>query len=130
MQVTKAVTSELAPVVTTDFFTEYRLERDKFRSERSELLRDIIKSSKNDEARQRAQDTVLKLTVNKQKESDMENLIKARGFADALVFVQDSSVSAVVKTSSLTRDEVVQVAEVISRVCGIKPEEITVSAKP
>lgn len=130
MQVTKAVAPDIAPVVTSDFFTEYRLERDKLRSERSELLRDIMKNTKSDETRQRAQDSVLKLTVNKQKESDMENLIKARGFADALVFIQDSSVSAVVKTSSLSRDEVLQVAEVISRVCGIKPEEITVSAKP
>ncbi|MDF2569837.1 MAG: SpoIIIAH-like protein, partial [Sporomusa sp.] len=42
----------------------------------------------------------------------------------------ENSVSAVVKTTALTREEVVQVAEVISRTAGIKPEDITVSAKP
>ena len=70
------------------------------------------------------------MTLEKQREAEMENLIKAKGFGDALVFVRDNSVSAVVKTTALSREEVVQVAEVISRIAGIKPEDITVSAKP
>jgi len=47
-----------------------------------------------------------------------------------LVFVRENSVSAVVKTSALSREEVIQVADAISRVTGIKPEDITISAKP
>jgi len=132
MQVVKPVApeDETTVVISTDFFTEYRLERDRLRSERMELLRDIIKNSKNDEVRERAQNSVLKLIMDKEKEAEMENLIKARGFADALVFIQDEAVSAVVKASSLTREDVMQVADVISRVCGVQPEAITVSAKP
>lgn len=131
MQVTKQVTTEQAtPVAGPDFFTEYRLERERVRSERADLLRDIIKNAKNDESRQHAQDSVLKMAQEKERELEMENLIKARGFSDALVFIQDSSVSAVVKTPSLTREEVLQVADVISRVSGVKQEDITISAKP
>jgi len=39
-------------------------------------------------------------------------------------------VSAVVKTQTLNREEVMQVADVIGRVSGVKPEDITISAKP
>lgn len=131
MQVSKSVaTEQLVPAASPDFFTEYRLERDKIRSERSDLLRETIKNAKTEDARQHAQDTMLKLVQEKQREMEMESLIKARGFADALVFIKDNSVSAVVKTTALSREEVAQVADIISRVEGIKVEDITISAKP
>ena len=131
MQVVKPLPSEaVTQVAVTDFFTEYRMERDRIRSERSELLREVIRSAKSEESRQKAQDAVLKLVQDKQRESEMENLIKARGFADALVFTRDSAVNAVVKAQTLSREEVVQVADIISRVAGVGPEEITISAKP
>ncbi|EAX47918.1 conserved hypothetical protein [Thermosinus carboxydivorans Nor1] len=131
MQVAKTMTPEPAvPVTAPDFFTEYRLERDKIRSERFDLLREIIRSASGEETRQKAQEAVLKMTLEKQREAEIESLIKARGYADVLVFIRDNSVSAVVKTPSLTREDVMQVAEVISRVSGVKPEDITISAKP
>ncbi|HMM21266.1 MAG TPA: SpoIIIAH-like family protein [Selenomonadales bacterium] len=131
MQVVKTLPAEQpAAALASDFFTEYRLERDRIRSERSDLLREILQNSKTDESRQKAQDAVLKMVLEKQRESEMENLIKARGFADALVLMRDNSVSAIVKTQSLTREDVLQVAEVISRVSGFRQEDITISAKP
>lgn len=131
MQVTRPVTVEqVVPAASPDFFTEYRLEREKIRSERSDLLRESIKTAKNEEARQHDQDAIIKLMQEKQHETEMENLIKARGFTDALVFIRDNSVSVVVKTSSLSREEVIQVADIISRVSGVKAEDITISAKP
>jgi len=130
MQVSKAVTIEtLSPTVTSDFFTEYRLERDRLRSEQSDLLRDVIRTAKNDDVRQKAQDAVLKLVVEKQREVEIENLIKARGFSDVLIVLQENAVNAVVKTQTLNRDEVLQVADIISRVAGVKPEDITISEK-
>ena len=45
MQVTKTITTDqVLPPSIPDFFTEYRLERDKLRSERSEILRESILS--------------------------------------------------------------------------------------
>ena len=131
MQVVKPLQNDPVNIVpAADFFTEYRLERDRIRSERSELLREVFKSTKSDDSRQKAQDAILKLTIDKERESEMENLIKARGFSDALVFMRDNTVSAVVKAQSLSREEVMQVADIISRVAGVSPEDITISAKP
>ena len=131
LQVAKPLEVEQVPVIAVaDFFTEYRLERDRLRSERSEILREVVRNAKSDDVRQKAQEAMLKLAVDKQRESEMENLIKARGFADALVFMRENAVSAVVKAQVLDREAVVQVADIISRVGEVKPEDITISAKP
>lgn len=131
MQVVKNVMPEIVPPANVpDFFAEYRLEREKIRSERTELLRDTIKNARNEDVRNKAQETILKIALDKQREADAETLIKARGFADALVFLRDSSVSAVIKTPSLTKEDVIQVADAIVSVTGIKQEDITISAKP
>lgn len=131
MQVSKQIVpDQVVPVMAPDFFSEYRLERDKIRSERSDLLREIIQNTSSQDTKHQAQESILKMTLEKQREAEMENLIKAKGFTDALVFIRDNSVSAVVKTTTLTREEVVQVAEVISRISGVKLGDITVSAKP
>lgn len=131
MQVSATSVSEaIIPTSSPDFFIEYRLERDKIRSERSDLLRENIKNAKTDDSRNQAQTTILKMIAEKQKETEMESLIKSRGFADALVFVRENSVSAIIKTTSLSREEVVQVADVISKVSGMKSEDISISAKP
>lgn len=131
MQVAKPVTLEpVLPLNGPDFFIEYRLEREKIRSERSDLLRESIKNAKNDDSRTRDQDIVLKMITEKQKETEMESLIKARGFTDCLIFIRENSVNAIIKANSLSREEVVQIADVISRVSGIKIEDISISAKP
>jgi stage III sporulation protein AH len=130
MQVTTMVAEPIIPASSPDFFIEYRLERDKIRSERSDLLRESIKNAKTDDSRNQAQDIVLKMIAEKQKEAEMESLIKSRGFADALVFIRENSVSAIIKTTSLSKEEVIQVADVISKVSGVKVEDISISAKP
>lgn len=128
MQVVKIVEAE--PAEKIDFFTEYRLERDKLRSERSELLRESMRTADTEESRRAAQENVLKMVQEKQRETEMESLIRAKGFTDALVFCRDQSVSAIIKATSLSQDEVIQVADVISRVTSARQEDITISAKP
>ncbi|MDF2501610.1 MAG: SpoIIIAH-like protein [Anaerosporomusa subterranea] len=129
MQVIKPIEDKMALTIP-DFFTEYRLERDKIRSERFDVLRDMVKNSKTEDTKQRVQEAILRLVQEKQREYEMENLIKARGFQDALVVIQDKNVNAIIKAQAFTREEVTQVAEVISRVAGVRPEDITISAKP
>lgn len=124
-----AVAEVEPPAVKEDFFTEYRLERDKLRSERSELLRESLKSAATEESRRAAQEDILALAREKEREAEMESLIRAKGFADALVFCREHSVSAVVKAPSLTQDEVVQVADVICRLGGVRQEDVTISVK-
>ncbi|MDL2280862.1 SpoIIIAH-like family protein [Selenomonadales bacterium OttesenSCG-928-I06] len=120
----------MAGLSSVDFFTEYRLERDRIRSERTDILRDVLKNAKTDETRAQAQDAILQMTLEKKIESETESLIKSKGFNDALVFFKENSANAIIKASSLSKEEVIQVAEVISSISGINPENITISANP
>lgn len=136
MSVTKSVavppyeTNAVNTAALVDFYAEYRIERDRLRSERIDLLREITKNGKNeDSSRQKAQDAIMKITLDRQKELEMENLIKAKGFSDALVFMRDNSVNAIIKTSTLSKEEVIQIADIISRSTGLRPEDITISTK-
>ena len=91
---------------------------------------DIIKNAANENARQRAQDTLFKMVIEKQKECEIEKLIKAKGFSDAMVIVRDNSVSAIIKsTVALTKEDVMQVSDIINRIAKVRMEEITISAK-
>lgn len=72
------------------------------------MLRESIKNAKNDDSRTHAQDIVLKMITEKQKESEMESLIKTRGFTDSLVFIRENSVNAIIKTNSLSKEEVIK----------------------
>ncbi len=130
MQVTKPMVADITPLAAPDFFTEYRLERDKIRSERSEVLRESLKIAQNEDARRKAQEAVLKMVIEKQQEAEAEGLIKAMGYSDALVFLRDNSVSVVVKSAAIGRDEVLKIADVINKVTGVAPEGITISTKP
>lgn len=133
LQVTGPAVSEpaAAPAAVTDFFVEYRLVRDRARSERADVLREVYQNTRSDDkTRQEAQNVMLRLAVERERESELEGLIKAKGFADALVFMQDKAVSVIIKTDSLSREQVVQVADIVSRTVGAKPEDIVISAKP
>lgn len=135
MSVTKPVvppneTNTVTPTFLVDFYAEYRIERDRLRSERIDLLREVAKNGKNeDSSRQKAQDAIIKITLDRQKELEMENLIKAKGFSDALVFIRDNSVNAIIKTNALSKEEVMQIADIIARSTGVRQEDITISTK-
>lgn len=132
LQVTGPAAMEpAAPAAAPDFFVEYRLVRDRVRSERADVLREVYQNARSDDkARQEAQNAMLKLAVERERESELESLIKAKGFTDALVFMQEKSVSVIIKADSLSRDQVAQVADIVSRTVGVKPEDIVISAKP
>lgn len=117
-------------VSVPDFYAEYRIERDRLRSERTDLLREAAKNGKiDDNLRQKAQDAIIKITLDRQKELEMENLIKAKGFSDALIFIRENSVNAIIKTNILSKEEVLQIADIIAKSTGIRPENITISTK-
>lgn len=117
------------PLNNIDFFMEYRLERDKMRSEQSDVLKESIKNGQTEEIRKNAQASILKILQEKERENEMESLIKAKGFSDALVFCRDNSASILVRGSTLSQNEVMQVADIVSRIGNIKKENITISVK-
>lgn len=113
-----------------NFYVEYRLERERARGQRVEWLREVINNAhSNDETRQKAQEDLMSISNCMAKEVELENLIKAKGYRDAAVLIDTSSVTAVVAAGSLAAAEAGGLADLLARGTGVDPGSIIVIAK-
>lgn len=112
------------------YFIEYRLERDRLRSQEIEMLREII-NNPNSEKKvvEKAQQDLLKIVELIEKEMVIENLIKAKGFEDAVIFFTDSGVNVVVKIEKLSEKQVAQISDIVSKGSGVPIDKITIIEK-
>ncbi len=113
-----------------DFFIEYRLERDKARSEQINIYREMINNPNTDQATQKeAQEKMLDLTEKIEKEMEIESLIRARGYKDALAYIHDESVDVIIQTNGLEKNDVARIGDVIVKTTGFKFEDVTIIEK-
>lgn len=113
-----------------EFFSEYRLERDRVRSQQMEVLREVVNyPSSTAENRKDAQQRMLNLTNSLQKEMELENLLMARGFRDGVAMIQPNSVTVIVLAKSLTQDEITRITDVVCRTTGCKAEQVVIIPK-
>jgi stage III sporulation protein AH len=58
-----------------------------------------------------------------------ENLISTKGFENSVIFVNDTSVSIVVKAETLQDEQIAQIQNIISRELNVEVENIHISNK-
>lgn len=110
-----------------DFFSEHRLEREKQRSMQVELLREIINNSNTSaEVRQQAQRDWLALTSLMEKELMIEKLIISKGFADAVLVLNNDTAHIVIKSEGLTQAQAVNITELVASTLGIGFDKVRV----
>lgn len=113
-----------------DFFIDYRLERDRTRGQQVEWLKEIIDNAGTaGETRQKAQEHLMAISRSMEKESELENLIRAKGFTDAVVMVDESTATAIVAADRLSNVEVTAITELVSRGTGMELPKIAVINK-
>jgi stage III sporulation protein AH len=113
-----------------DFFIDYRLERDRTRGQQVEWLREVINNPGTaGETRQKAQEHLMAISRSMEKESELENLIRAKGFTDAAVMVDEGTATAIVAADSLSSVEAAAISELVSRGTGMDLQKITVINK-
>jgi stage III sporulation protein AH len=107
-------------------FAEYKLERERMRSRQIELLQNIAYDVQTQgERREEAQLQLQALIDRITRETEIENLLKAKGYLDALVLLDSQAVTVVVPVT-LTRDEAARVGELVHRLTGLSMERITI----
>ncbi|MDD4335545.1 MAG: SpoIIIAH-like family protein [Desulfotomaculaceae bacterium] len=113
-----------------DFFVEYRLERDRTRGQRVEWLREIINNEKSaGETRQKAQESLLTISSKMEKEIELENLLRAKGFKDAAVTADERAVTVIVTSDKLSVSESTEINNLVSRRTGIDAQHIVIIPK-
>ena len=111
------------------FFEEARLARTKARDEAMDSLQKSLKKASLTE--QEKTDLTARLTQEVDaitQESDVEALIKAKGFVDCVAYVSEGKVNITVMTSGdrLTADEVTQIRDIVLSKCNVTAQNITV----
>ncbi|MCL6635092.1 MAG: SpoIIIAH-like family protein [Peptococcaceae bacterium] len=111
----------------SDFFVEYRLERERARGQRVEWLREVINNAgSTSETRQKAQEHLMAISRNMAREVELENLIRAKGFKDAAVLVDDRAVTVIVAAAGLTGGEAAGITELVSRSTGVDAQNVVI----
>lgn len=111
-----------------NYFVNYRLKREQFRQETKAMLSELLNSTV-EKTKEQAQEKWLELSTKIQKEGEVENLLKIKGFQDAVADVFLENVTVVVYAPSLTPNEVSIIQDIVVRVTKVRIDKITISAK-
>lgn len=116
--------------IKNQFFVEYRLERERTRSQQIDLLREIVNNqNSSEETRKEANRRLLAISQSIDTEMKLENLIRAENFKDAVAFVQEKSATVIVQAPILTELDKKRLTEIAVRVTGFSAENIVVISK-
>lgn len=111
-----------------NYFADHRITRDQLAAAQREEYLTVMNDEKTDaETRKKVQERFLALGEMEGKAKQAEQLIRARGYADAAVSITDEAAAVVVvKAPTISQAQFVQLAELVSQVTGVRSDRITV----
>ena len=80
----------------------------------------------SDEAKKEAVEQAAVIAQNVVQESNIENLIKAKGFAECVVFLENGECSVVVQTSGLLPNEAIAIKDIVGGQAGVAYDKIKI----
>ena len=114
----------------TSFFESARLSRDKARNEALETLKKALKNAKLTEEEKTALTEKLSAQVSSiTAAAEMESLIKAKGFVDCLVALDEAgaSVTVMTETGTLNGDQVARIRDAVLTKCPqLSAQQLTI----
>ena len=113
-----------------DYFTQTSLTRQESRDEAMEVLKNVTEDANaTEEAKAEARAMLAKSASDIQNESNIETLVKAKGFEDCIAVISEDSVSVIVKAESLQAAQAAQIFSIAYETTGINPENISIIHK-
>ena len=127
---TNNTTVETNSSSSNDYFTKSKLERDTMYSQMLETYEKVINSSNASETqKQSATQEITKINNIKNSIMICENLIKTKGFENSVVFVNGDSISVIIGATEISKEQIAQVQNIISREMNAKIENIHIANK-
>ena len=115
---------------SNDYFTKSKLERDTMYSQMLETYEKVLNSSNASETqKQSATQEITKINNIKNSIMICENLIKTKGFENSVVFVNGDSISVIIGATEISKEQIAQVQNIISREMNAKIENIHIANK-
>ncbi len=121
-----SITEPTNTTTTTSYFVSYRNDRETSRDQQILYYDAIIDNeSSTEDAVKNAENAKLELIAQMEKELAVEGLIKALGFSDCVISINEK-INVVVDSSELTAGEVAQIKTTVMEQLGVEPRNIVV----
>ena len=116
------------PTNAEDYFAKVRLERKQIQDDLIELAKEVIESTdQNGKGRKEAVEHLNKMSDIIQQQTNVENLIIAKGFDDCVAFIQNEECSIVVTGQELKSDTLIAIKDIVIGQTGITFDKIRVT---
>lgn len=111
----------------SDYFTSAKAERNAAQNEALENITEAIKTAGGDSSKlQAASDAAAKLTEKQLKQNNIENLLKAKGFSDALAVIGDNDINIIVRAEALDNAATLQIQDIAAAQSGFTLDKIKI----
>ncbi len=111
------------------YFKEAKENRQKAREEATALVKEVLNDVKaTDEQKEAVAIQVAAMAKAVEQESKVEELIKAKGFADCVVYIEDDQCSVVVQSDGLTVQDTAKISQIITAQTDIFAQNINIIA--
>lgn len=113
----------------TGYFSSARLNRQQARDSALSLLQDAAADEAADQVmRDEANSTIQTMAANTLSEAQIENLVTAKGYADCVCFIGESSASIVVAAveGGLTETDTARIMEIVKEETGLAAAQIKI----
>lgn len=113
--------------VKANDFAAARLEKESARSKSLDILNKTAANESFDEdTRKKAQERILMMAENVEKEATIENIAKAKGFSEVAVYIDGEAVDILVKKSDLSENDILKLKEIASEQLNIGAKDIKI----
>lgn len=110
-----------------EYFTGSRLTRQQSKDKAIELLESVVNNESSSAASvEKANAEITEIAAQTELEGTVENLIKAKGFDDCVVFLSSDIANVVVRSDGLTAQQAAQINEIVVSQTGILAQNIKI----
>ncbi len=112
------------------YIVDMKMTREKQRNQLTEQLNEIINNpSTADEAKVEASNMKVSIVKNSDTELQIENLLLAKGYDEAIVFIDGDKANVVVNMEEIKQNDATKIFDIVSNQSGISRENIKLTNK-
>ena len=112
---------------SSEYFANARMEREKKRGETVEMLTGLLNSAEADKAaKENAQTQIARLARFTEQETQAENMIRAKGYGDAVVFMGENVTTVAVETNGLNEIDAAVIVDLTSQGGEIRADQVKI----
>ena len=109
------------------YFANTRTEREQKRGESVEMLKELISSPEADkESKKDAEAQIARLAQFTEQETQAENMIRAKGYGDCVVFMGENVTTVAVETNGLNEMDAAVIADLVAQGGAVRADQVKI----